>query len=70
MVCYNFSDLFWYIIGLWKEEKKEKKCFTSRKKEKEKKKNSKFDTRPPGIEPGPIDSETDVLTTPLSRHLK
>ena len=33
------------------------------------KKGKKLDMRPPGIEPGPNDSESDVLTTPPSMHM-
>ena len=29
----------------------------------------KFEMRPPGIEPGPTDSESDVLTTLPSMHM-
>ena len=43
-VCYNFSDLFWYIIRLRNEEKNEKKFIYFKKKKKEK----KFDTHLPG----------------------
>ena len=38
--------------------------------EREKKKVKTFDTRPQEIEPGPIDSESDVSTTLPSRRLK
>ena len=37
--------------------------------EKKGKKEKKFDMRPPGIEPEPTDSESDVLTTPPSMHM-
>ena len=37
--------------------------------EKKGKKEKKFDMRPPGIEPEPTDSESDVLTTPPSMHI-
>ena len=36
---------------------------------KKKKRKKKFDLRPPGIEPGPTDSESDVLTTLPSIHM-
>ena len=47
MVCYSFSDLFWFIIRLWNEEKKKQKKLYFKKKIREK----KFDLRPPEIEP-------------------
>ena len=54
MVCYNFSDLFWCIIRLWNKEGEKTLSLQEEKKEKE------FDMRPPEIEPGPTDSESDV----------
>ena len=33
------------------------------------KKEKKFNMRPPGIKPGPTDSESDVLTTPPLMHM-
>ena len=38
-------------------------------KKKKGKKKKKFDMRPPGIEPRPTDSESDVLTTPPSMNM-
>ena len=73
MVCYSFSDLFWYITRLWNKEKKQTNKKTSyyfkKKKKDKKKKLKKFDMRPPGIEPGLTDSESDVLTTLPSMHM-
>ena len=37
--------------------------------EKEKEKNKKFDMHPLGIEPGPTDSESNMLTTLPSMHM-
>ena len=53
MVCYNFFDLFLYIIRIWNEEKKGK-FFIYFKKEKKEKEKTELDSRPP-------DSESDVL---------
>ena len=53
MVCYNFSDLFCYVIRLWNKEKKTKKKRYYFKKKKKGEKEKKSDMRPPGIEPVP-----------------
>ena len=67
MICYNFSDLFWYIIQLWNEEKKKTKKLYYFKKEK--KGEEKFSLHQLGIESRPTDSESDVLTTLALMHM-
>ena len=68
MVCYNFSlDYFDTCISLnFEIKRKEMSLLQEEKKVKEVK---KFDMHPLGIEPGPTDSESDVLTTLLSMHM-
>ena len=55
---YAKTFLIYFVISLNSEMKREKK------------KVKTFDTCPQGIEPGPIDSESDVSTTLPSRRLK
>ena len=69
MVCYNFSDLFWYVIRLWNKEKKQKITLLHKDEKIKRKREKKFDIRPPGIELGPTDSESDVLTTRPSMQM-
>ena len=48
MVCYDFSDLFDISFDFEMKRRKQSCSYFSRREKKEK----KFDTRPPGIEPG------------------
>ena len=66
MVFNHLLDLFWYIIRPWNKEKKKTLLLQEEKKGKREK---KFDVRPPGIEPGPTDSESDVLPILPSMHM-
>ena len=69
MVCYNVSDLFWYIIRLWNKEKKQKNPLLLQE-EKKGKKLKKFRYASIGNRTaGPTDSESHVLTTLPSMHM-
>ena len=64
MLLGNFSDLF--DISLDFEMKRTKKTLLFQE---EKNRKKTFDLRSSGIEPGPTDSESDVLTTVPSMHM-
>ena len=71
-----FITFIWHAIALtfviyfdilfdFEIKKKRKKVYLLQE-EKKKKKEKKFDTRPPGIEPGSTDSESNELTVETS----
>ena len=74
-----FINFLWYAITFliysdisFDFEIKKKKTIGTlllQEEKKGKKEKKKFDMRPPRIEPGSTDSESDVLTTPPSMHL-
>ena len=62
---YAITFLIYFDISFDSEIKRKsiKNVTTSKRKKKKKKEKKKFDMRPPEIEPGPTDSESDVLAT-------